>query len=136
MVIGIAIITYVVVLGMKSSQTTIRLIANQWSTNKRLKYLSDEEIYYLILRQRYRVKTLKELPDNHKGVIQKINNEIVSGLTFYRNYSLPLTLYTIFLIENNKEYINPETYSSEEDIFKAISNDIKNTFKVDKYFEY
>ncbi len=123
-------------IGFASSETTFRLITNQWIANKQLGDISDEEIFNLILRQRYRVTSIADLPQRHKSIVSKYKDDIKNGIAFYNSYSLTLTLYVIFLIENNKEYINSEKYGCVEDVFEAISSVIEMQPNIKKYAEY
>jgi hypothetical protein len=132
-VIVFSILFYI---GSTASETIFRRVTNQWIANKQLGDISDEEIFNLILQNRYRVTSFADLPQRHKSIVSEYKDDIETGIAFYNSYSLTLTLYVIFLIENNKEYINSKKYGCVEDVFEAISSVIERQPNIKKYAEY
>lgn len=133
----VVMVGYFWIKASRSSETTIRVISNQWIANKQLGDISDEKIYDLILRNRYRIKEGKFFPRDMQAIIEMIKWDIETDSAFYRNYTLTLLLYTIFLIENNKEFINHQNkYSYDESVFEKISNRLKENPSTAKYSDY
>ena len=140
--IGIIVVIIVIVVivalyqSLGSSSTAFRVVANQWIANKQMGDKTDEEIFDLLLMKRYRVSVLEDLPQRHKAIIYEVKSDIKQGFSFFDCYSLPLTLYVIFSIENNKEYINSEKYGTVEEVFEAIASVIRQQKNIAKYSEY
>lgn len=135
-VIGIGLVlVYFFLKASGETNTTFRIVTNQWIANKQINDMTDEQIFDLILHNRYKSRKNPAFRQHIKSTIDGVKAEINDGEAFY-DYSLPLTLFTIFLIEENKDFINPTKYEELEDVFKAIANVIEEQSNIKQYAVY